>query len=130
MRTRKDGQKRSAVKLPEPIGGIAWSNGDLLATRVRPEAVLVLDPNTGEVRQEITAEAWGEFSAIAKLDERVCTGNAYCGGVHFLRNGEVSQHPRWLAGGFTVDMACAEANSGPCTLPNVGAQISRTPVRC
>jgi len=106
----EDGKKQDAVKLPEPIGGIAWSNGDLLATRVKPEAVLVVDPSTGEVRQEIAAEVWGEFSAIAKLDERICIGNVYCGGVHFLRDGEVSRHPQWLAGGFTVDMACAEGN--------------------
>ncbi|MDP6356051.1 MAG: hypothetical protein QF473_13160, partial [Planctomycetota bacterium] len=106
----EDGQQQGAVKLPEPIGGIACSNGDLLATRVKPEAVLVIDPNTGEVRQEIAAEVWGEFSAIARLDERICIGNVYCGGVHFLQDGEVSNHPRWLAGGFTVDMACAEGS--------------------
>jgi len=106
----EDGGKRGVVPLPEPVGGIAWANGALLATRVKPEAVLVLDPDTGEVRQEITAEVWGEFSAIAELDERICIGNVYCGGVHFLKGGEVSKHPRWLAGGFTVDMAGAEGS--------------------
>ena len=106
----EDGQQQRTVKLPEPIGGIAWSNGNLLATRVKPEAVLVVDPNTGEVGQEIAAKTWGEFSAIAELDERICIGNVYCGGVHFLRDGEVSPHPRWLAGGFTVDMACTEGS--------------------
>ena len=104
------GQTQAEVRLPEPIGGIAWSRDDLLATRVKPEAVLVIDPNTGEVRQEIAAETWGEFSAIAELDERICIGNVYCGGVHFLKDGAVSPHPSWLAGGFTVDMACAEGS--------------------
>ena len=105
-----DGRQQHAVKLPEPIGGIAWSSGELLATRVKPEAILVLDPRTGQVRKEIAGEVWGEFSALAELDERVCVGNVYCGGVHFLQDGKVNQHPRWLAGGFTVDMACVEGS--------------------
>lgn len=61
-----DGRQQHTVALPEPIGGIAWSKGDLLATRVKPEAVLIVDPDTGDVRQEIRAEVWGEFSAIAE----------------------------------------------------------------
>ena len=103
----EDGKKLHAVKLPESIGGIAWSNGSLLATRVKPEAVLFIDPDTGAIRKEIVAQVWGEFSAIAKLDDRICIGNVYCGGVHFLSGDEISNHPQWLAGGFTVDMACA-----------------------
>jgi len=106
----EDGQTQAEVKLPEPVGGIAWSNDDLLATRVVPEAVLVVDPNTGEVKQEISAQTWGEFSAIAELDERICIGNVYCGGVHILQDGQVGPHPSPLAGGFTVDMACAEGS--------------------
>lgn len=105
-----DGQQQGAVKLPEPIGGIAWSDGALLATRVVPETVFVIEPNTGEVRQEITAQTWGEFSAITELDERICIGNVYCGGIHFLQDGEISPHPRPLAGGFTVDLAGAEGS--------------------
>lgn len=102
-----DGKKLHAIKLPGSIGGIACSNGSLLATRVKPEAVLFIDPDTGTIRQEITAQVWGEFSAIAKLADRIFIGNLYCGGVHFLSGDEISEHPQWLAGGFTVDMTCA-----------------------
>lgn len=102
-----DGEKLHSVTLPESIGGIGWSDGSLLATRPQPEAVLFIDPDTGVIRQEITAQTWGEFSAIAELDGRICIGNVMCGGVHFLCDGEISAHPQWLAGGFTVDMACA-----------------------
>ena len=103
----EDGTRLHAVVLPGHIGGIAWSNGSLLAARVNPEAVLFVDPDTGAVRQEITAQTWGGFSAIAKLDDRICIGNVHCGGVHFLSGNDISPHTQWLAGGFTVDMACA-----------------------
>jgi hypothetical protein len=106
----EDGSKLHAVKLPEDIGGIAWSEDSLLATRVKPEAVLFVDPQTGALRQEVTGQLWGEFSAIAALDRRICIGNVYCGGVHFLTGGEISGHPQWLAGGFTVDMACVDGS--------------------
>jgi hypothetical protein len=102
----EEGETLRTVRLPANIGGIAWSNGSLLATRVTPEAVLFINPDTGEVEREIGAQVWGEFSAIAELDEGACIGNVYCGGVHFLSGDEISRHPRWLAGGFTVDMAC------------------------
>jgi len=104
----EDGKRLHAITLPGDIGGIAWSDGFLLATRVKPEAALFIDPDTGAIQREITADTWGEFSAIAKLDERICIGNVYCGGVHFLSGNDISKHPRWLAGGFTVDMACVD----------------------
>jgi len=104
----EDGKKLHTVTLPPDIGGIAWSKDALLATRVKPEAVLFIDPETRETRQEVTGQLWGEFSAIAELDHRICIGNVYCGGVHFLTDGKISDHPQWLAGGFTVDMACID----------------------
>ena len=106
----EDGSKLHAVKLPANIGGIGWSEDSLLATRIKPETVLYVDPEGGTIRQEVTGELWGEFSAIAALGNRICIGNVYCGGVHFLVGGQISAHPQWLAGGFTVDMTGVDSN--------------------
>ena len=106
----EDGKKLHSVKLPANTGGIAWSRDSLLATRVEPEAVLFLDPETGAIRQEVTGEVWGEFSAIAELDQRICVGNVMCGGVHFLTDGSFTKQPQMLAGGFAVDMACVDGS--------------------
>jgi hypothetical protein len=59
----EDGKRLHAVKLPDNIGGIAWSKDCLLATRAEPEAVLFIDAEDGTIKREVTGKVWGEFSA-------------------------------------------------------------------
>lgn len=104
----EEGTVLHSVKMPDNTYGIAWSNGSLLASRIEPEALFYIDPDTGAVQREITppSEVWGMFSAIAELDHRICIGNHMCSGVHFLTENRISKHIQWLAGASVIDMVC------------------------
>ncbi len=107
----EDGKVLHSVKLPDNVGGIAWSKGSLLATQVEPEAVFYLDPDTGTVQRKIPAEdqVWTQFSAIAELDDRICIGNVMHSGLHLYSGGsQIGIDHKWLAGGSVVDIACVD----------------------
>ena len=103
-----DGAPVHTVQLPANSGGIAWRDGSLLATQIAPEVVRTINPTSGDVIGEVKADVWGEFRAIATLGERTFIGNGYCGGVHTMTGNEIAKWPQWLAGGFAVDLACAD----------------------
>lgn len=101
-----DGSVVHRLTLPEKTRGIGWHNGSLAVSRNDPMVVLLLDPQSGDVRREISWEnAWGGFAGVTGLGDAVCVGNGMCGGVHIVRDPVEPNHPVWLGGTFMEDLA-------------------------
>ena len=101
-----DGSVEGHVDLPDGTTGLGWTGAALAAVRAEPNALYLIDATTGEVREEMALEFWGNAQGVARVNGRLAVGNLHCGGVHLVEDGgRVTPHPHMLAGSWVSDLA-------------------------
>jgi hypothetical protein len=103
----EDGEILNRVKLPvDKVSGIGWWDDALAVTQKEPKRLLKVDPDTGEVKQEISLDKMDEVLGVTQVDGKMIIGDGFmCSS--FILNPANPGESRWqtLGGPGPISLA-------------------------